>query len=56
MYASVEARVPFLDHELVEFCYKKIPYSLKIKWNSKEEKELDEIGTEDDLFGENSLE
>lgn len=40
MYASVEARVPFLDHELVEFCYKQIPYSLKIKWNSKEEKEL----------------
>lgn len=40
MYASVEARVPFLDHELVEFCYKEIPYSLKIKWNSKEEKDL----------------
>lgn len=34
MYASVEARVPFLDHELVEFCYKKVPYNLKLKWNS----------------------
>lgn len=36
MYASVEARVPFLDHELVEFCYKNVPYELKLKWKSKE--------------------
>lgn len=40
MYASVEARVPFLDHELVEFCYKNVPYNLKLKWNSKEEERL----------------
>lgn len=32
MYASVEARVPFLDHELVEHCYRKVPYELKLKW------------------------
>lgn len=34
MYASVEARVPFLDHELVEFTYKSVPYDLKLKWKS----------------------
>ncbi len=34
MYASVEARVPFLDHELIEYTYRKVPYELKMKWNS----------------------
>lgn len=34
MQTSVEARVPFLDHNLVEFCYNEIPYDLKLKWNS----------------------
>lgn len=37
MYASVEARVPFLDYELVEFCYTKVPYSLKLRWNSEKD-------------------
>ncbi len=40
MYASVEARVPFLDHELVEYCYTHVPYKLKLKWNSDEEMKL----------------
>jgi asparagine synthase (glutamine-hydrolysing) len=32
MYASVEGRVPFLDHNLIEFVYKNISEDLKIKW------------------------
>ena len=40
MYASVEARVPFLDHELVEFCYRNVPYSLKLKWKTKADEVL----------------
>jgi len=32
MQASVEARVPFLDHNLIEFSYNMIPYALKLKW------------------------
>ncbi len=38
MQATVEARVPFLDHELIEFVYEQIPYDLKLKWKSKEAK------------------
>ncbi len=33
MYASIEARVPFLDHKLIEFVYKEVPYELKLRWN-----------------------
>lgn len=39
MYASIEARVPFLDHTLIEFVYKEVPYELKLRWNSNEVKE-----------------
>lgn len=39
MQTSVEARVPFLDHNLIEFAYKNIPYNLKLKWLDKESKE-----------------
>ncbi len=35
MQTSVEARVPFLDHKLIEFSYQNIPYELKLKWNSE---------------------
>ena len=38
MQASVEARVPFLDHNLIEFVYAKIPYNLKLKWKSEKSK------------------
>ena len=36
MQTSVEARVPFLDHKLIEFAYIEVPYELKLKWVSKE--------------------
>ncbi len=39
MQTSVEARVPFLDHNLIEFAYKNVPYDLKLKWKSEELKE-----------------
>ena len=32
MQTSVEARVPFLDHNLIEFSYRNIPYDLKLRW------------------------
>ena len=35
MQTSVEARPPFLDHELIDFTYKKVPYDLKLRWNSE---------------------
>lgn len=39
MQTAVEARVPFLDHKLIEFVYSKIPYELKLKWNGTIEQE-----------------
>lgn len=39
MQTSVEARVPFLDHNLIEFTYKKIPYNLKLKWIGEQARE-----------------
>ena len=39
MQASVEARPPFLDHELIEFVNAKIPYDLKLKWIDEKNKE-----------------
>jgi asparagine synthase (glutamine-hydrolysing) len=37
MAASVEARVPFVDHRLVEFAFS-IPIKYKLKWKSNEHK------------------
>ena len=34
MQTSVEARVPFLDHNLIEYSYNNIPYDLKLRWIS----------------------
>lgn len=36
MATSVEARVPFVDHRLVEFAFS-IPNKYKLKWNSQED-------------------
>lgn len=36
MLTAVEARVPFLDHELIEFSYAEIPYEMKMHWKSEE--------------------
>ena len=38
MQTSVEARVPFLDHNLIEFAYRNIPYNLKLHWVNEEAK------------------
>lgn len=38
MLASVEARVPFLDHELIDYCYKNVPYNLKLHWKDEMKK------------------
>ncbi|MDT7828924.1 asparagine synthase (glutamine-hydrolyzing) [Pricia sp. S334] len=40
MQTSVEARVPFLDHNLIEFAYKSIPYQLKLKWLDENSEKL----------------
>lgn len=40
MQTSVEARVPFLDHNLIEFAYQKIPYELKLKWVDQKSQQL----------------
>lgn len=36
MLASVEARVPFLDHKLIEFAYSEIPYAMKLQWKDEQ--------------------
>ena len=38
MQTTVEARVPFLDHKLIEFVYESVPAQLKLKWNNPEAK------------------
>lgn len=47
MQTSVEARVPFLDHELIEFSYNSIPYELKLKWKSEKSKKLAKFQSSD---------
>lgn len=42
MAASAEARVPFVDHRLVEFAFT-IPLKYKLKWNSKKSKDESKI-------------
>ena len=51
MAHSVEARVPFLDHNLIEFI-NKIPFKYKIKWKSKFHKWIS-IFSNSENFSEN---
>jgi len=48
MAASVEARVPFVDHRLVEFAFT-IPLKYKLKWTSKEAKEASKLLMSDQI-------
>ena len=48
MAASVEARVPFVDHRLVEFSFS-IPNKYKLKWNSELDKTLAKTKISDDI-------
>jgi len=34
MRSSIESRPPFLDHVLVDFVYREIPFELKLKWKN----------------------
>ena len=43
MQATVEARVPFLDHELIEYVYSNVPYQLKLKWRDNEAKKTAKV-------------
>lgn len=47
MATSVEARVPFVDHRLVEFAFS-IPNKYKLKWNSAEDQELAKLKLADE--------
>jgi len=38
MFASVESRPPFLDKELVEFVFTRIPLNMKIQWKSVDDR------------------
>lgn len=52
MQTSVEARVPFLDHNLIEFSYRSIPYDLKLRWiNDKAKNQAKALNS--DQYSEN---
>ena len=48
MQASVEGRVPFLDHKLIEYVYSNIPHSLKLRWKDDDSKEKAKSQTPND--------
>ncbi len=48
MASSVEARVPFVDHRLVEFAFT-IPMKYKLKWNTKEDQKNAKVQMSDKI-------
>jgi asparagine synthase (glutamine-hydrolysing) len=54
MATSVEARVPFVDHRLVEFAFT-IPNKYKLKWNSIEDQEQAKAKLSDDISEINDI-
>jgi len=51
MAASVEARVPFVDHRLVEFAFT-IPLKYKMKWANAEAKQISKLQMSDKISEE----
>jgi len=54
MAAGIEARVPFLDHELVEFI-NTVPFQYKIKWKSSFHKIISLITSSDKYSEKNDI-
>ena len=54
MAASVEARVPFLDHKLVEFI-NSVPFEYKIKWKSFFHKSISLLSSSKDYTEKNDI-
>lgn len=48
MASSIEARVPFVDHRLVEFAFT-IPFKYKLKWIGEQEKNSSKIFSSDQI-------
>lgn len=48
MASSVEARVPFVDHRLVEFAFT-VPMKYKLKWNTKEDQKNAKVQMSDEI-------
>lgn len=54
MRSGVEARVPFLDHKILEFI-NKVPFNYKIKWKSKLHKYLSFFSTSEKYTEKNDI-
>ncbi len=54
MAASVEARVPFVDHRLVEFAFT-VPLHYKLKWQSNEKKYAARLLMSDEISEKNDI-
>lgn len=50
MLAGVEARVPFLDHTLIEYTYGYVPYTMKLRW--KDGTNINNVHTDSSVYSE----